>query len=147
MWSPRVSFGGPYGKKELTSNPNTEKMLEAPAIPEVYTLYIIASQFVHGGHFATGLYRKNLATAKIHGEFITPSNWARPLNTAWRSWLLAGQSVLLQLRGDRKQFNYVEEAKEMATAPNPKTTKRPPSASTTPPATRRSSNCRSPDLT
>lgn len=77
-----VSHKLPEGYKELCGNPSMEQMLQDLHREHLYSMYIMLAQFVHGGHAATRLYRKNLGINKRSGEYIYARDWYVPLNIA-----------------------------------------------------------------
>lgn len=99
----------PAGYAELPGNPGVEGMLENLGQKQMYFLYRLLAQYVHGGHAATWLYRKGLGTFKRGGEFISPSAWHTPLHTAWKNLQIFGESILRSLKAKTAEFLTVEE--------------------------------------
>ena len=101
--------------KLLPGNPNLEEMSRAIGGERLYSLYIFLSQFIHGGHAATNLYRKNLGTEKKFGEFVVPGNWYIAFRLCWLSLSHPGNIVLSQLSGTSTRYiSSDEEARVVA---------------------------------
>jgi hypothetical protein len=94
----------PAGYSQLRGNPSVEKMLQDFGQEQTYTLYRLLAQYVHGGHSATWLYRKNLGNLKELGLFISPAGWQAPFDMAWKNLLVFGQSVLRSLKSETPEF-------------------------------------------
>ena len=95
----------PPGYGELPGNTSMNDMLRALGGNRLYSLYIHMSQFVHGEHAATWLYRAGgLGTKKELGEFIRPRDWSSPLQLSWLSLLHPGQILLDRLGGAAEMF-------------------------------------------
>src|SRR5206468_8162087 len=73
----------PSGVKAIAHNPTLDQMLASFDGKQLYPLYIYLSQFVHGGHAATWIYRKGLGTQRRAGEFIDASDWYVPFRLSW----------------------------------------------------------------
>jgi hypothetical protein len=99
----------PAGYTELRGNPGVEGMLENLGQQQLYSLYRLLAQYVHGGHASTWLYRKGLGTLKQGGEFISPRDWYMPLHTAWKSLQVFGEGILRSLKSAAPEFLTVEE--------------------------------------
>jgi hypothetical protein len=99
----------PAGYSELPGNPGVEGMLENLAQKQMYFLYRILAQYVHGGHASTGLYRRGLGTLKQGGEFISPKEWHTALHTAWKNLQIFGESILRSLKSTAPEFLTTEE--------------------------------------
>ena len=99
----------PAGYSELPGNPGVEGMLENLGQKQMYFLYRVLAQYVHGGHASTWLYRKGLGTLKQGGEFISPKEWHTPLNTAWKNLQVFGETILRSLKSEVPEFLTVEE--------------------------------------
>ncbi len=84
----------PSHVKLLRGNPSFEEMCRSIGGDQLYSLYIYLSQFVHGGHLASGLYRQNLGTEKKFGEFVAPSHWYIAFRLCWLSLNHPGNVVL-----------------------------------------------------
>ena len=76
---------------------------------------IYLSQFIHGGHLASGTYRKNLGTEKIIGEFVTPANWYIAFRVCWLSLSQPGNIILSRVSNSGMQYlNPEQEAAVVA---------------------------------
>lgn len=67
----------------LKGNPTLEEMSRSIGGELLYSLYIYLSQYVHGCHAASGLYRMHLGTEKKFGEFIDTGHWYIALRLCW----------------------------------------------------------------
>jgi hypothetical protein len=95
----------PAGYRELPGNPSFEDMLKSLGGNELYILYITTSQFTHGEHAATWLYRTGgVGTEKRLGEFIRPADWYQPLRLSWLSLVYPGRVLLRRLGGSPDMF-------------------------------------------
>jgi hypothetical protein len=73
-----------HGVKLLKKVPNFHQMLDSIGGRDLYPLYIEASDYSHGGHGATWLYRRNgIGTHAVIGENIRAEQWIVPLRTCW----------------------------------------------------------------
>jgi hypothetical protein len=107
----------PEGHQELAGNPSFDEMLRSLGGNNLYSLYIHASQFTHGEHLATWLYRaRGLGTEKRLGEFIEPSAWAVPFRLSWLSLLHPGRILLHRLGGEAEAFVSIGRARDVDTA-------------------------------
>jgi hypothetical protein len=102
----------PAGYSQLHGNPSVEKMLQDFGHQRTYTQYRLLAQYVHGGHSATWLYRRNLGNLKEPGEFISPSGWQAPFDMAWRILMVFGQSVLRSLKAKKPEFLTAREVRD-----------------------------------
>lgn len=110
-----VSAVLPAGISLLPGNPSMEEMLRSIGGAHFYSLYIYLSQFVHGGHTATWLYRRHLGTEKRLGEFITAENWYLPLRICWLSLSHPGNLLLSRLCAvDADYLSREQEARVVA---------------------------------
>ncbi len=85
-------------------NPSVEEACRLIGGERLYSLYIYLSQFVHGGHLATSLYRQHLGTEKQLGEFITQGHWYVALRICWLSISHPAVVVLSRLSGSRGDY-------------------------------------------
>ncbi len=83
----------------LTGNPSLEEMIKAIGGSHFYGLYIYLSQYVHGGHLASWLYRRNLGSLKEFGEFVTSGHWQIALRLCLLSLDVPAQVVLDRISG------------------------------------------------
>lgn len=68
----------------LKQIPKFEQMLSSMAGDHLYSTYIEASQYTHGGHAATWLYRTGgVGAYKVIGETIAAGQWILPLRMCW----------------------------------------------------------------
>lgn len=65
--------------------PSVEDALKEQVEERRYIAYRLLSQFVHGGHFAGGTFRRGLGTAKEFGEKVSLDDWGMILQVAWWS--------------------------------------------------------------
>jgi hypothetical protein len=86
----------------LKHNPTVDDMLGQLGGKVLYPLYIFLSQAVHGGHLATGIYRKGLGNLKEPGEYISPSHWFVPLRVSWLALSQLGALTLRRLGRDSR---------------------------------------------
>jgi hypothetical protein len=89
-------------------NPSLEEACRSIGGEHLYSLYIYLSQFVHGGHCATSLYRQGLGTEKQIGEFITEGHWYIALRICWLSLSHPATVVLSRISGT--EFEYLNPA-------------------------------------
>lgn len=82
-----------------------DQMLRDIGLEKWYLPYRLLSQYPHGTHVATGLYRRNLGTATVTGEFITPSDWKSILTVTWHSLERPTRRLLGCLGGDAEKFS------------------------------------------
>jgi hypothetical protein len=82
--------------------PKLDAMLDTLGEPEQYTLYIRAPHYVHGLSESTGIYHRNLGTARTYGEFIKPRDWHLPLAMAWRA-LSKGGEIYIARAGNKSR--------------------------------------------
>lgn len=117
----------PTGVSPLKGNPSMEDMLASLDGQHLYALYIYLSQFVHGGHAATWLYRKGLGTHRSAGEFIGSSNWYIALRICWLSLSQPGSLLLSRLGASDGAFLTPElEAKVVSAIEATKEATKPP---------------------
>ena len=81
-----------------------DQMLASFDGKQLYPLYIYLSQFVHGGHAATWIYRKGLGTQRRAGEFIDASDWYVPFRLSWLGLRELGSLMLWRLGARAKSF-------------------------------------------
>lgn len=98
----------PPQAERLKHNPTVDQMFEAFDGKQLYPLYIYMSQFVHGGHLATSLYRKGLGTMRQTGEYVSPSSWYLPIRMCWLALSELGSHMLWRIGSPRR--NYITEA-------------------------------------
>ena len=65
--------------------PTVEAALTEQNERKYYVTYALLSQYVHGTHFAGGIFRKGLGTDKELGERTHPTDWAHVLQASWWS--------------------------------------------------------------
>ena len=94
----------PSGVKAIAHNPTLDQMLASFDGKQLYPLYIYLSQFVHGGHAATWIYRKGLGTQRRAGEFIDASDWYVPFRLSWLGLRELGSLMLWRLGARAKSF-------------------------------------------
>lgn len=102
----------PKHVKPLRGNPSLEEVSRSIGGAHLYSLYIYLSQFVHGGHLATGLYRQNLGTEKKLGEFVVPANWYIAFRLCWLSLSHPGNVVLSRV--SNSPVTYLSPAQEVS---------------------------------
>lgn len=106
----------PPGKVLLKRNPPMDEMLASLGSEHLYTLYIYLSQFVHGGHTATWLYRKGLGTERAPGEYIDPGQWYTLLRMCWLTLIEPGSLVLRRLGFGSRYFMSAARMTQIASA-------------------------------
>ena len=89
-----VSAKLPPGTPTLDKVPDLRAMLRSLGEERKYLYYMRLSQFTHGSHLATGLYRKHLGTMKELGEFVGPDDWRWVFVAAWFSFSAAARSFM-----------------------------------------------------
>lgn len=96
----------PPGKRlPLKHNATVDEMLAALNSEHLYVPYIHLSQFLHGGHAATWLYRQGgLGNKKRHGEFVDVAQWHLPLWVCWTSLLELGGMTLWRIGHQGRSF-------------------------------------------
>jgi hypothetical protein len=77
--------------------PNLREMLRALDNSQMYRLYIIGSQFVHGSAYATVGYSRNLGNKRIIGDFSSIMDWILPMRLCWLSFREAAWFILDRL--------------------------------------------------
>lgn len=91
--------------RELSRSPSFDQMLTSIGGQKLYAVYMQLSQFMHGEHAATWLYRSaGLGTEKRLGEFIEPAHWYLPLRVSWLSLVHPGRLLISRLGGDPEVF-------------------------------------------
>lgn len=99
-----VSDKLPGSVSRVSKTPDLFSMMKSLDDERKYLGYIVLSQFAHGSHNATGLYRKNLGTDKSLGEFVEASTWSIPLSGCWYALHSSGSKLLQRLGGDPQTF-------------------------------------------
>jgi hypothetical protein len=104
----------PKEVKLLPGIPSFEEMLADLGSEDGYRAYIMLSQYVHGEHAATWLYRrKGLGTENQRGEFIELELWWLPLYIAYISLSLLGFIFVDGLAGDPDRFSLTDTGREI----------------------------------
>jgi hypothetical protein len=93
----------PSGYK-LETMPNMREMVRSLNREELYLAYILFSQFEHGTHFSTNIYRRNLGIYKQIGEYITPRSWIDPFKLCWFSLHTPASVFIRRIGGDAQAF-------------------------------------------
>jgi hypothetical protein len=106
----------PAHVKLLKGNPNLADMSKSIGRENLYLLYIYLSQFAHGGHLATSLYRQHLGTLKKPGEFIAPTAWHLAFRLCWLSLHHPGNTVLSRVSQSRVNFLGPDDEKAVLAA-------------------------------
>jgi len=89
----------------LSSTPTFKAMLTDLGGDQLYSYYMLLSQYVHGEHPGTWLYRAGgLGTEKRIGEFIKPADWFIPLRLSFLSLSHPGRVFLVRVGGEAEQF-------------------------------------------
>jgi hypothetical protein len=102
----------PQEYKPLSKIPDFAAMLSAINEEQKYMTYIFLSQYSHGTHKATGLYRKGLGTKKEFGEFIKPKDWGVVISVCWYCLAKTSERIFIVIGGDAKRFlidDFVQE--------------------------------------
>lgn len=82
--------------------PKFDRMLESIGGRDLYAIYMQASQYAHGGHAATWLYRSGgVGTEKRIGEWVTPLQWYLPLRVCWLALSHPGDLVVTRISRNR----------------------------------------------
>lgn len=82
----------------LKQIPKFEQMLSSIGGKSLYPAYIEASQYAHGGHAATWLYRRSgVGTQKVIGETISPEQWILPLRMCWLALYRPGDIIATRI--------------------------------------------------
>lgn len=100
----------PY--KTLSEIPNLADMMKDIHEEQKYFTYMLLSQYSHGTHVATGIYRRGLGTEKVFGEYITPKDWGIVFSVCWYCLARTGERIFEILGGDTKTFinnNFFQE--------------------------------------
>jgi hypothetical protein len=77
--------------------PSLREMLRALDNSQMYQLYIIGSQFVHGSAYATTSYSRNLGNKRVVGDFSSIMDWILPMRLCWLSFREAAWFILDRL--------------------------------------------------
>ena len=77
--------------------PNLREMLDSLDNSQMYRLYIIGSQFVHGSIYAATGYSRNLGNERIIGDFTSTLDWILPMRLCWLSFREAAWFILDRL--------------------------------------------------
>jgi hypothetical protein len=77
--------------------PNLREMLRALDSSQMYQLYVIGSQFVHGSAYATTNYSRNLGSERVVGDFSSIMDWILPMRLCWLSFREAAWFILDRL--------------------------------------------------
>jgi len=100
-----VTAALPAGVRRLSGTPSFDEMLAAIGGGKIYAFYILLSQYGHGEHAATWLYRDGgLGTERKDGEFVKPEQWLIPLRTCLHTLGHPGRIFIARLGGDEDQF-------------------------------------------
>jgi hypothetical protein len=87
-----------HGVQLLKQLPNFEQMLSSIDGSHLYSVYIQASQYTHGGHSATWLYRsEGVGTHKQIGEDIRAEQWILPLRMCWLALSRPGDVITTRI--------------------------------------------------
>ncbi|MEV4819313.1 DUF5677 domain-containing protein [Micromonospora tulbaghiae] len=78
-----VSGRLPDGYSPLRRLPSLRDMMAEIGIDHFYPYYRRLSQPVHGTMQATGIYKRNLGTKKLHGDFGGLFDWILPMRLSW----------------------------------------------------------------
>jgi hypothetical protein len=83
----------------LKQIPKFEEMLSSIGGDHLYPIYIEASQYTHGGHAATWLYRGGggVGTHKVIKETIMAEHWILPLRMCWLALCHPGDIVATRI--------------------------------------------------
>ena len=92
----------PY--KPLLQIPNMDEMMRTIGERDKYLAYMYMSQYSHGTHVATGMYRRGFGNDAVFGEYIKPNDWWSVFSLCWYSFAKSGNRVLEILGGDVDKF-------------------------------------------
>lgn len=99
---------------KVSGLPNLDQMLTDIGGEKLYAYYNEMSQYTHGSHAATWLYRDGgLGTERKHGEFVGPAQWATPLRVCLLALGQPGRICIRRLGGD--EYAYYSEMQEQTT--------------------------------
>ena len=96
------------GVQLLKRLPNFKQMLSSIGGDNLYSVYIELSQYTHGGHAATWLYRgAGVGTVKETGEYIQSGQWILPLRVCWLALCHPGDVVTTRVaRSDSAAWSH-----------------------------------------
>ncbi len=94
----------PESYKPLSKIPDLASMMAAIHEEEKYMSYIFLSQYSHGTHVATGLYRKGLGNDMQFGEYIFPKDWGLIFKLCWFCLAKTSERIFKVLGGDVNAF-------------------------------------------
>jgi hypothetical protein len=97
-----LKFPKPY--QPLSNIPDLASMMKAIGEENKYATYIFLSQYSHGTHVATGLYRRGLGTKKEFGEYISPKDWEVIFSVSKYCLVKTGRKILEIINGDVTSF-------------------------------------------
>lgn len=96
----------------LMSVPKLPEMIASIGGENLYSLYIYLSQYAHGGHMATDLYRWHLGTQKTFGDFASPNHWYITLRLCWLSISHPANVVLSRIQHASAIYPAAEQEEE-----------------------------------
>ena len=100
----RVAADLPPGYEPAKCVPTFRNLLTVLKQSGSYAFYKLASQYVHGTHVSTWLYRRDLGAKKRLGEFVAPRDWHAPLLMTWYSLHSAGRALFERFGGDANEY-------------------------------------------
>jgi hypothetical protein len=77
--------------------PSLREMLNTLNTPQMYQLYQVGSQYVHGSMYAATGYSRNLGTERAIGDFTSTMDWILPMRLCWLSLREAAWFILDRL--------------------------------------------------
>ena len=77
-----------------------------------YLYYKLLSGFTHGSYYSTNMYRRNLGTSMILGEFINIDEWKFIYNVAWPVFEIASESYIYRASMGKICTIYSDEFKD-----------------------------------
>lgn len=107
-----VSSKLPEHVAPLRGLPKMDEMLKSFGGKDLYFWYILLSQYVHGTHEATWLYRKQIGPEPELGEYIDPVDWYLPLRLSWICLTELGGPIIRRLNA-RKPFLPAKRRREI----------------------------------
>ncbi len=96
---------------KTSNSKNLREILKSVHEERKYLYYKLLSGYTHGGYYSTNLYRKNLGTCKILGEFISIDDWKLVYIVAWPAFEIASEFFIDRASKSQFEICYSEEFK------------------------------------
>ena len=97
--------------QRLTQVPNFRAMLKTIGEERKYLYYKLLSGFIHGGYYATTVYRKNLGWCKEFGEFIDVNDWKLIYSVTWPVFEISSELFIEKATFSRIKNIYSDDFK------------------------------------